>query len=169
MVTSKLQWIRKKRKYWKKRIASIVTGDDLVPTDIIPLVVYAWDKSFAIIPSNKKATSDCDWYLFNRILLLEPILRETLTVKDVQKEKEEGLNPMYDKALQQNEKEETVNGHQGPSMRVNTNSNVAHHSTLEDINTHNINFSNGLTQYYIKNIIRKTEKRKEQMKLFDNN
>jgi hypothetical protein len=158
----KISMSKKKEEILNKRTASIVTGDDLVPTDIIPLVVYSWQKSFAVVDTNKKAICDRGWYPLNRILLLEPVLRETMTPNDVQKEKEEGLNPMYDVELQQEflDEEADTNDNQGPSMRVNNNSNVASRGTLEDINTHEVNFGNGLTQYYIKNIIRKTEKEK---------
>jgi hypothetical protein len=137
----------------------MATGDDLIPTDIIPLVVYAWHCSFAIVASNKKAICERGWFPLNRILLLEPVLRETMTIKDIEQEKEEGLNPMYDEVFQQYEQAEIINNRkQGPNMRINTTSNVACHGTLEDIKTHDINFGNGLTQYYIKNIIRKTER-----------
>jgi hypothetical protein len=158
----KMSMNRKKEEILDKRISSTVTGDDLVPTDIIPLVVYSWKRSFAGVDTNKKAIYERGWYPLNRMLLLDPVLRETMTERDVQKEKEEGLNPMHDRELQQefsDEQQATATSiNQGPTMRVNNNSNVASHGTLEGINTHDINFGNGLTQYYIKNIIRKTER-----------
>jgi hypothetical protein len=69
-----------------------MTDLDLVPSDIIPLVNYTWDWSFAKIDSNKKAINDCGWFPFNRNLLLNPVLREIMTENDLAEEKEVGLN-----------------------------------------------------------------------------
>jgi hypothetical protein len=53
-----------------KRMTTM-THVDLVPTDIIPLVNYAWEQSFVKVESNKRAICDHGWYPLNRNLLLE--------------------------------------------------------------------------------------------------
>jgi hypothetical protein len=60
---------------------------ELVSTDIIPLVNYAWSMSFALVESSKRAIN----------LLLHPSLRETMTEGDIQAEIDEGLHPMHEK------------------------------------------------------------------------
>ena len=52
----------------------------LQATDIIPMLNYAWERSFAIVPSNKKAINQRGWYPFNRNLLLHPELIATMTL-----------------------------------------------------------------------------------------
>jgi hypothetical protein len=149
-----------------KRMKSHV---DLVPTDIIPLVNYAWECSFIKIESNQRAICDCGWYPLNRNLLLVPILRESMTPKDIEDEWVAGLHPGYDNNLQQ----EQENYNETTSMTISTNSSLPYmrrnnksfhinnNVTLEgNVNTPDINFGNGLTQHYIKHIIKKqTEKR----------
>jgi hypothetical protein len=158
---------RKKEHLLNTRI-NLMTELDLVPTDIIPLVNYAWDRSFARVQSNQKAINDRGWFPLNRNLLLNPVLRETMTDKDLAEEKEEGLNPMFDTGLRHEQEQTTTTAPkasrlvQVPDMMLTTASNVAESSsTFEDVNMHsNLNFGNGLTQHFLKNIIRKQDREK---------
>jgi hypothetical protein len=159
----KMSMNRMKESLLQKRI-STMTDVDLVPTDIIPLVNYALERSFCKIQSNKRAICDRGWYPLNRCLLLEPILRETMTQKDIEDEKSEGLHPKHNIELQQDtigENEEGQNTTQSstittntPNMRSNNNcSNINFHDTLEqDVKT--------LTQHYIKHIINRVDREK---------
>jgi hypothetical protein len=49
------------------------------PTDIIPIVNYAWHGSFDNVVTNKKAILDRGWFPLNRMLLLHPDIRKTMT------------------------------------------------------------------------------------------
>ena len=52
----------------------------LRPTDLMPLINIAWDKSFARNHQNKKAIVDRGWNHLNYNLLTEPDLRATMTI-----------------------------------------------------------------------------------------
>lgn len=52
-------------------------------TDIIPMVNYAWKRSFERVETNKKAISYRGWFPFNRNVLLHPDLRNTMTEKQI--------------------------------------------------------------------------------------
>jgi hypothetical protein len=69
----KMSMNRMKEFLLQKRI-STMANVDLLPTDIIPLVNYAWEHSFMRVETNKKAICDRGWYQLNRNLLLEPVL-----------------------------------------------------------------------------------------------
>jgi hypothetical protein len=50
------------------------------PTDIIPIVNYAWSKSFAVVKNNKKAILERGWFPTNRALLVhQEVLRTKKT------------------------------------------------------------------------------------------
>lgn len=59
---------------FKDRIKLMNSKLEVRPTDIIPMINYAWDRSFAREESNKKeAIYECGWYTYkNRNLLLHP-------------------------------------------------------------------------------------------------
>jgi hypothetical protein len=93
-----------------------------------------------------------------------------MTMKDIEDEKKEGLHPKYDVELQKEEQNYDKQQHTSqsstqsktPTMRRNNNcSNANTNKTLEqDVNTPDVNFGNGLTQYYIKHIINRTDREK---------
>ena len=60
---------------------------NLVRTDIIPIVNYAWQKSFANVANNLKAIADRGWGPLNRILLSHPeIISSKIDSFDSQKD-----------------------------------------------------------------------------------
>jgi hypothetical protein len=72
--TFKMSMNRMKEFLLQKQIATMANVD-LVPTDIIPLINYAWEHSLFIrIQSNKRAICNHGWYPLNRNLLLELVL-----------------------------------------------------------------------------------------------
>jgi hypothetical protein len=163
----KMSMNRMKELIMNKRMATM-THVELVSTDIIPLVNYAWERSFMKVESNKRAICDRGWYPLNRNLLLEPILRETMTLKDLEEEKATGLHPGYDSQLQQEDNTNNITpvatsiNSPSPNMRRHNKSfHVNNYVTLEgNVITPDINFGNGLTQHYIKNIIKKADREK---------
>ena len=52
---------------------------EIQPTDIVPMINHAWDRSFAREESNKKAIYERGWYPYNRNLLLHPDIRVSIT------------------------------------------------------------------------------------------
>jgi hypothetical protein len=52
-------------------------GIELIPTDIIPIVNYAWSGSFDNVETNIKAILERGWFPLNRVLLLHPDIRKT--------------------------------------------------------------------------------------------
>jgi hypothetical protein len=69
-------------------------GLELVPTDIIPSVNYGWSGSFANVTNNIKAICEQGWSPLNKMLLLHPEIRKTMTDKDMNQEQEGGLCPV---------------------------------------------------------------------------
>ena len=64
-----------------------ISDIQIQPTDIIPLVIKAWKKSFARIEKNKIAIAIRGWWPFTRKLLLHPDIRATMTTKEIEEEK----------------------------------------------------------------------------------
>ena len=65
---------------------------NLVRTDIIPIVNYAWQKSFANVKNNLKAIADRGWGPLNRILLSHPeIISSKIESFDSQENEQDGL------------------------------------------------------------------------------
>lgn len=54
----------------------------LQPTDIIPMIIYAWNLSFADICGNQEAIFNCGLNPLNKNLLLLEELRRTMTSQD---------------------------------------------------------------------------------------
>ena len=56
--------------------------DDLQDTDLIPMINYAWNHSFARKTKNQKAISERGWNPLNRNLLMDRDLRATMTQRE---------------------------------------------------------------------------------------
>ena len=59
----------------------------ILSTDIILMVNYAWDKSFAVIESNKDAIAERGRFPFNWNCLLLDNIRSSMTLADIKEEK----------------------------------------------------------------------------------
>ena len=59
--------------------------------EIIILVNYAWEQSFARIDSNRTAIVERGWFPLNRNLLLDKQLRSTMTTEEQDEEADEGV------------------------------------------------------------------------------
>jgi hypothetical protein len=66
-------------------------GLEILPTDIIPIVNYAWNGSFDNVETNKKAILERGWFPLNRMLLLHSEIRKTMTELDFKQEQEAGF------------------------------------------------------------------------------
>ena len=57
--------------------------EGILDTDtMMPLINYAWDQSFALVQRNKNVICDRGWNPLNRVLLLDPDLNATRTIKE---------------------------------------------------------------------------------------
>ncbi len=65
-------------------------GLEILSTDIIPIVNYGWSGTFDNVDTNIKAILERGWYPLNRMLLLHPDIRKTMTEKDVELENKTG-------------------------------------------------------------------------------
>ena len=68
----------------------------LEPTDIIPIINYAWERSFAEVPSNQEAIAERGWLPFNRNLLLHPEIKASMTKTESIEAVNRGLMPQVD-------------------------------------------------------------------------
>jgi hypothetical protein len=66
---------------------------EITPTNIIPIVNYAWHGSFDNVVTNKKAILDRDWFPLNGMLLLRPDITKTMTEQDLTEEQDSDLCP----------------------------------------------------------------------------
>jgi len=79
-----------------------MTDSSLRPTDLIPLINIAWNKSFARKSTNKKAIALRGWNPLNYYLLLDPELRATMTTTELQNESSKVTFPSSMKPKQVN-------------------------------------------------------------------
>ena len=115
----------------------------MTPTDIIPLINYAWEHSVAKVAGNKKAICERGWFPFNQNLLLHPELMQTMT-------KDERINARNN-LLEGPRQQSTENG-------INTapncdpaflNNNV---NSIETI-SQSLNYSSGVAYYCAKSLL----------------
>jgi len=68
-----------KKELLNKRLNIMMDQSTLLPTDIIPMVNYAWNHSFTRVVLNKKAIADRGWGPLNYNLLNDKSIRATMT------------------------------------------------------------------------------------------
>ena len=71
-----------KQELLEYKIKKMSQDCSLKPTDLIPLINVAWEKSFARVQQNKKAIAERGWNPLNYNLLTNPDLRATMTVAE---------------------------------------------------------------------------------------
>jgi hypothetical protein len=105
----------KKKMILRKRISQMISEVEILPSDIIPIVNYAWNYSFADIKGNQKAIVQRGWCPLNRNLLLLDELRKTMTEEDYDWEEKCEIFPhkRYKKDCDAQQENSTV-----PTMRV---------------------------------------------------
>ena len=91
--TFKMSFTRAKQLLFELRLEHYQQSLHLMRTDIIPLINTSWPDGFANVKNNKKAIAERGWYPYNRNLLLNPVIRATMTEEMIRKEKEDGLYP----------------------------------------------------------------------------
>ena len=81
-----------KKKITSKRIEMGLFKLNLLRTDVIPIVNYAWKRSFAKERTNLKAISDRGWGPLNRILLSHPEIKSTNLKNESPIESNDGIH-----------------------------------------------------------------------------
>ena len=75
----KMSLTEKKKDLFDNRMNTFQQKLHLLRTDIIPLVNYAFKGAFCNVGSNLKAISERGWSPYNRMLLLDPLIRANMT------------------------------------------------------------------------------------------
>jgi hypothetical protein len=112
-------------------------GLEIIPSDIIPIVNYAWSGSFDNVDTNIKVILERGWCPLNRMLLLHPEIRKTMTAKDIEEEEEEEESGLFSKKTSSSSSLSNTNklSLQLPTMHTDT------------FNTQPINISNNKTSH----------------------
>ena len=72
-----------KEKLLKKRLDMMIASPAILPTDIIPIVNYAWKRSFAKVDTNKKAIAARGWGPLNYNLLTNSQIQPTMSKSEM--------------------------------------------------------------------------------------
>jgi hypothetical protein len=83
----KMATTRDKRKVTQFRV-SMGMPLSIRPSDIVPIVNYAWHESFARVQSNKRAIAKRGWNPLNKGLLTNPEVMKTKVVRDDQEQEQ---------------------------------------------------------------------------------
>ena len=71
-----------KLEIFKQRLDVMMDVSSILPTDIILTINYAWESSFALVESNKKAISGKGWSPLNYNLLTNKQILPTMTMNE---------------------------------------------------------------------------------------
>ena len=77
-----IAFARAKADLLQYKIKKMTQDSSLRPTDLMPLINYAWSNSFARVTTNKKAIVERGWNPLNYNLLLNKELRATMTIAE---------------------------------------------------------------------------------------
>ena len=75
----KIALTKYKKEIVHKRLNLMMDKPGIVATNIIPMVNYAWGKSFVRVEKKLKAIADCGWGPLNYSLLMNPQIQATMT------------------------------------------------------------------------------------------
>ena len=132
-----------KKETYKQRQETLLQDLCLVRTDIVPILNICWPPAFADVENNLKAISKKGWYPYNRMLLLHPIIRATMTEEMIEKEKILDIFPVNRvPSLHMIQYEDSGNGKISIRCR-----------TSEEVNTIPLNFSGGVTSKFVSSTI----------------
>ena len=87
----KISLVEMKKKLMDLRQRTFCSELELVPTDIMAMINYAWSNSFGDLQGNCEAIASTGWNPLTKVLLLHPALRRTMSDHDRQVELELGL------------------------------------------------------------------------------
>ena len=93
--TFKMSLSVEKKALFENRLNTFQHDLHLMRTDILPLICKSWPKGFGNVENNQKAIALCGWVPFTYVLLLDPVLRATMTEEMIQWEQESGIFPSH--------------------------------------------------------------------------
>jgi hypothetical protein len=134
---------------------------EILPTDIIPLIIYAWNHSFLKTTTNIQAIQERGWFPLNRALLLHPLLRATMTNEEKEEEKKSGLVSSIDERIDIAD----IDSHNLPSNSTsiqqqatnNTNNITNNINVTTTTGNNNLNFSSGLGARVLDRLVSKND------------
>ena len=78
----KMALSKAKSEILKQRLDMMMDIPSILPTDIIPIINYAWERSFGQVESSKRAISDRGWCPLNYNLLTNKQILPTMTMSE---------------------------------------------------------------------------------------
>ena len=107
----------------KKRLDMMMDNPCILATDIIPMVNYAWSKSFARVDTNKKAIASRGWNPLNYNLLTNKQITPTMTDSEIMELwsilKDDSISQTANSTQQSST--ESINDNSSNSMIIHTN------------------------------------------------
>ena len=146
---------REKQKLLEYKDTIGLQNDGIVDTDLMPLVNRAWAESFARVDKNRNAISERGWNPLNKALLLDPVLRSTMTAKEKTDEFNQAnqiiIPNKHNKVVTDEDpfiSTETTISHTSTSTTVTD----TDHSSINNppSGSDELNFSSGMSQYCLK-------------------
>ena len=127
-----------KKKVMDRRLLTFCSEIELIPTDIIPMIHYAWLLSFADTAGNKRAILECGLNPLNKNLLLLDTLCRTMT--DYDREEENNREYINEEKMQ---------------LVVATNQPHSSSSTVQSLTTMNsqLNFNHAYSSIFIDKLV----------------
>jgi hypothetical protein len=154
----KTQMTNKKQELMSKRMQTYNQSLGILPTDIMMMINHAWPLSFGNVRTNKKAIEERGWFPFNRNLLLDEEIRQTMTIDETRKEES---NILFPNLRFNNDK--NLLAYQQPTMRQPTNQ--------QDNNTTPplppLNFSGGFSQSCLTKLVSQQDMQKARQSTYD--
>jgi hypothetical protein len=140
-----------KEEILKERENLMIDDVGIVPSDIIPIINYAWKKSFARVDKNKKAIAERGWFPYNRNLLRNEELRATMTEREAKEDRR--LNTEVTISASTNSSVSSLSdSFSSPEEKFSL---ISRHSFTPNHPT--LNLSSGMGLYVLKHIVRETD------------
>jgi hypothetical protein len=86
-------WLVKFKENLMKQREEMDSDIEVIPIDIIPMFIYAWNQSFVNTVTNILAILERGWFPLNCNLLFLPVLHATVTIMDKEQEAKNGVVP----------------------------------------------------------------------------
>ena len=155
-----------KKEILSKRLDVMMDKPELVATDIIPMVNFAWDRSFVRVDKNLKAIADRGWGPLNYALLNDPQIQATMTESEsnsyalMMKSAATELSTIQEQTLSHdstiNTRAETISTlTNDPAIEINYNTKYLHRKVVPNTVTisSKLNYSTGRSAAVIESLL----------------
>jgi hypothetical protein len=156
-------WLTKRKEYLMRQRERRHIDLEICPNDIVPLVNYAWDRSFAIKSTNVQAILERGWFPLNKALLLHPLLRATMTEMDKEEENKNKLVPSsyLNECTNNTDAVASVNNNEISNLPINrettVSSSTSNPSENEQSQDTKLNFASGLSANVLDRLVSKSD------------